>query len=70
MWQIINDKSESSADLDSLSIQGIDQLSDPPVESSDSEEPKLPNSAITVANGHFYVSTHVDLLRRVLAIRN
>ncbi|MCA9170259.1 MAG: hypothetical protein KDB23_21425, partial [Planctomycetales bacterium] len=70
VWQIINEESEPSADLDSLTIQGIDDpLSEPPVTDDDSEEPRLPNSAITVAHGHFFVATHVDLLRRVLVNR-
>jgi hypothetical protein len=30
------------------------------------EERVLPNSAVTVANGHLYVSTHVDFLEKIL----
>jgi len=40
-----------------------DPLAETPEEE---EEPHLPNSAVTVAKGHFMVSTHVDFLQRVL----
>lgn len=30
------------------------------------EERVLPNSAVTVANGHLYISTHVDFLEKIL----
>jgi hypothetical protein len=33
------------------------------------EEKKLPNSAVCVANGHLFVATHIDFLKRVLTQR-
>jgi hypothetical protein len=62
VWEIINEKSQEEEDLE-FSVDVGDPLAETPEEE---EEPHLPNSAVTVAKGHFMVSTHVDFLQRVL----
>ncbi len=67
VWEIISakDEGEDAPNLD-LDIQIDDPLAPEPEAEGD---PTLPNSAVTVANGHFIVSTHVDFLQRILSQR-
>jgi hypothetical protein len=67
VWEIINsrDAGEEGPDLD-LNIEIDDPLAP---KAEDDDEPQLPNSAVTVAKGHFIVSTHVDFLQRILETR-
>lgn len=67
VWEIISakDEGEDAPSLD-LDIQIDDPLAPAP---EDNGAPTLPNSAVTVAHGHFIVSTHVDFLQRILSQR-
>jgi hypothetical protein len=73
IWEIIKD--EEQIEVDELQIEGgeIDEIFNPwavenvpEVEEEQEEAQILPNSAITVANGHLIVATHVDFIVEML----
>ncbi len=73
IWEIIKD--DTPAEVDDVEIAGDIEIFDPfdegntpsPAEEDEDEEQKiLPNSAITVANGHLIVATHVDFIVELL----
>lgn len=61
VWEIAEEDDGGVPNLN-LQIPGAAPAAPP------AKEP-LPNSAVTVANGHFIVATHVDFLRRILQER-
>jgi hypothetical protein len=52
--------------LDNFGVGGLSNIPDVPVPNPDVEKPLFPNSAVTYVNGHVMVSTHVDMLVKLL----
>ncbi len=71
IWEIIKDN--APAEVDDIQIEGDMGIFDPFGEEAAADESEvaaeekiLPNSAITVANGHLIVATHVDIIVEML----
>jgi hypothetical protein len=64
VWEIVDEKSE----LPMVTIENspLDADAGKPEEPAENDKPLLPNSAVTVAHGHLFVATHVDILAKVL----
>ncbi|MDA1054834.1 MAG: hypothetical protein O3C40_30785 [Planctomycetota bacterium] len=65
IWELLNEEAEVAEVL----IEGFDGgfgFGDAPVEEEEKEKPFIPNSAVTVANGHLLIATHVDYIVDVL----
>lgn len=67
VWEILDQDDKQSPDLD-LGLDGIDPIGEAPA-AEEEEERLLRNSALTVAQGHLMISTHVDLLQRLMQTR-
>jgi hypothetical protein len=65
VWEIVDEQSA----LPMVTIENSPTFG--PVGATTSDEPEehpmLPNSAVTVAHGQFFVATHIDILAKVLA---
>jgi hypothetical protein len=64
IWELLNEEAEVAE----VQITGFDGGFgfDAPVEQEEEDKPFIPNSAVTVANGHLLVATHVDYIVDVL----
>jgi len=64
IWELLNEEAEVAE----IQIEGFDGGFgfDAPVEQAEEEKPFIPNSAVTVANGHLLIATHVDYIVDVL----
>jgi hypothetical protein len=68
VWEVVDEQS----DLPMVTIENnpaltADGTGTPADEPQEEEKPILPNSAVTVAYGHLFVATHIDILAKVLA---
>ncbi len=68
VWEIIDQEDPQAPDLD-LGLDGIDPIGNVPATVEEEEERLLRNSAVTVAQGHLMIATHVDMLQRLLQER-
>lgn len=70
IWEINND--QAPAEVDTLEIEGGQFVAaeDEMEDEGDGEKPMIPNSAVTVIDGHLLISTHVDYLRELIADRD
>ena len=66
IWELLNDQEEVAE----IKIEGFDSFGfeDAPVELEEKDKPFIPNSAVTVANGHLLIATHVDYIVDVLTL--
>ncbi|MCA9120755.1 MAG: hypothetical protein H6822_32555 [Planctomycetaceae bacterium] len=65
IWELLNEEAEVAE----IQIEGFDGgfgFDTPAVESEEEDKPFIPNSAVTVANGHLLIATHVDYIVDVL----
>jgi len=65
VWEIVDEKAE----LPMITIEGSPILAgaDPAEEEEEKEERALPaNSAVTVAHGHLFIASHIDILTKIL----
>ncbi len=64
IWELLNEEAEVAE----IQIEGFDGGFgfDAPVEQVEEDKPFIPNSAVTVANGHLLIATHVDYIVDVL----
>ena len=69
IWEINND--QAPAEVDAIEIEGGQFVAaeDEMEEDEDGDKPMIPNSAVTVIDGHLLISTHVDYLRELIAER-
>lgn len=70
VWEILND--DNSVEVETLMIEGSEFVSKDE-ESEDEEEeekPVIPNSAVTVANGHLIIASHIDYIKQILLEKN
>ncbi|MEO8498421.1 MAG: hypothetical protein ABI614_25440, partial [Planctomycetota bacterium] len=63
IWELLNEEAE----VTELKIEGFDSFGfgEAPIE-EEKEKPFIPNSAVTVANGHLLIATHVDYIVDIL----
>ncbi|MBX3412206.1 MAG: hypothetical protein KF708_05760 [Pirellulales bacterium] len=70
IWEIREAEVEApDIDFGGIVPPAVENPGLPPLDAGDAianEERVLPNSAVTVANGHLYVATHVDFLEKIL----
>lgn len=70
IWEIREAEVDApEIDLGGVVPPAVENPGLPPLDAGDAvadEEHVLPNSAVTVANGHLYISTHVDFLEKIL----
>jgi hypothetical protein len=64
IWELLNEEAEV-AEVQITDFDGGFGF-DAPVEQEEEDKPFIPNSAVTVANGHLLVATHVDYIVDVL----
>jgi hypothetical protein len=64
VWEIVDEKAE----LPMITIEGspLDKPSGEEEAEEEEERALPPNSAVTVAHGHLFVATHIDILTKVL----
>jgi hypothetical protein len=64
VWEIVDEKAE----LPMITIEGspLDKPSGEEEVEEEEERALPPNSAVTVAHGHLFVATHIDILTKVL----
>ena len=62
IWEIV-ETSEELPQLPELQFNGFDPIGGA---GADEGRPRLPNAAVAVANGHLYVASHIDLLKKIL----
>ncbi len=68
VFEVVDEK----ADLPMVTIENSPAIGNSLVKPEEQEEEKeekalMPNSAVTVAHGHLFVATHIDILAKVLA---
>ena len=67
VWEVVDEKAE----LPMVTIENSPTLGNAPAKTEEPEEKEekalAPNSAVTVAHGHLFVATHIDILAKVLA---
>jgi len=67
IWEVVEEKSE----IPTIEIEGVgddfDRRRDDEEEEEEEDEPRLlPHAAMTVANGHLLVASHIDFLQKAL----
>ena len=65
IWELLNDEAEVAE----VQIEGFDGgfgFDTPDVAPVEEEKPFIPNAAVTVANGHLLIATHVDYIVSLL----
>ncbi|HUG70688.1 MAG TPA: hypothetical protein VMM76_23265 [Pirellulaceae bacterium] len=65
IWELLNEEAEV-AEVQITDFGGGFGGFDAPVEEEEEDKPFIPNSAVTVANGHLLIATHVDYIVDVL----
>jgi hypothetical protein len=68
VWEVVDEKSE----LPMVTIENSPAIGNSLAKADEEPEEKeekalMPNSAVTVAHGHLFVATHIDILAKVLA---
>lgn len=67
IWEIINEGDDELAavQIDAGGVPGIG-FDEDPEEAGDGDKKNLPNSAVTVTEGHLIIASHVDFIRDLL----
>lgn len=65
VWEILND--DNSVEVETLMIEGSEFVSkEEESEEEEEEKPVIPNSAVTIANGHLIIASHIDYIKQIL----
>jgi hypothetical protein len=69
VWEIIEEAIPND-ELPEVLIEGLDDIPQPSGTPTDKQGKALPSSAVAVANGHLFISSHADFLQKILTERS